>query len=337
MSPFIVAELSANHLGSVGRAMTVVDAAARAGASAVKFQTFTPESMVADPAYILPSGPWAGRKLIDLYREAMTPWEWHARLFKFARELDMIPFSTPFDAQAVDFLETLNCPIYKIASFEVTDLPLIHYAAQTGKSLIISTGMATAEEITDAVVTARKAGCKDLTLLKCTSAYPAPASAANLATILDMASYGCRVGLSDHSPGIGVAVAAVAMGATVIEKHLTLSRTDGGPDAKFSMEPDEFSQLVTECNRAYEAIGEAKYGPSEAEQSSVNLRRSLYFAKDLKAGQVVQTADIRTARVALGLPPKDLDIVIGRRVTKDVRAGQPVSLEVIDARKYVSQ
>lgn len=331
--PFIVAEISSNHNGSLYRAIELVEAAAKAGADAVKFQTFKPESMVADESYVIEDGPWKGRKLIDLYRKAYTPWEWHPILFQKARELDMIPFSSPFDAEAVDFLETLNCPMYKIASFELGDFDLIRKAASTGKPLIISTGMAWLDEIEEAVGSAIKAGCCDITLLKCTSAYPAPISDADLATIADMRMRtGCEIGISDHTLGTVVSVTAVAFGVTVIEKHLTLSRADGGLDAAFSMEPHEFAQLVTECNQAIAAIGQVQYGPSNSEISSRDLRRSLYFSENLPAGTIIERHHICTARPALGLEPRYLDKIIGQRLTVDVCRGNPVRLEVIDAK-----
>lgn len=270
--PWIVAELSANHLGSLERALRLVDAARDAGADAVKLQTFTPEQM-AELGTVLESGPWAGRSLVDLYREAHTPREWHCPLFDRAREMGLVAFSSVFHPDDVDFLETLGCPIYKIASSEVTDHALIRHAARTGKPLIISTGMATHDEILAAAIAADYS--PHLTLLKCTSAYPADASEANLTTMQWLTAIPrCRAfGLSDHTLGIGVAVAATALGASVIEKHLTLSRADGGPDAAFSMEPHEFAQMVTECRRAAAAIGEVRYGPTESEASSLPLRR----------------------------------------------------------------
>jgi len=271
----IVAELSANHLGHLDRALEIIEAAAAAGASAVKFQTFTPEQM-AEPGVVIQSGPWAGREALDLYREAHTPREWHGPLFARARELGIVAFSSVFHPDDVDFLETLGCPMYKIASFEINDLPLIRRAARTGKPVIISTGMASLEEIelAAAVVECAYSPRGHLTLLKCTSAYPARPNDAHLATMMDMRNrIGCEVGLSDHTLGIGVAVAAAALGATMIEKHLTLARSDGGPDAAFSMEPDEFVQMVTECRRAAEAVGEVCYGPSAAEAPYLGLRR----------------------------------------------------------------
>lgn len=275
MAPLIVAELSANHLGSLNRALKIIDAAKAAGADAIKFQTYTVKGMVDDPGQVLSSGPWAGRSLGELYAEAMTPRSWHQTLFEYARSISIEPFSTPFTPDDVDFLEELHCPRYKIASFELTDHNLIRYAAKTGKPLIMSTGMATQMEISAAVVNAQAAGCDDITLLKCTSGYPAPPEEVNLATLISLrCAPGVKaVGLSDHTQGLGVAVAATVLGASMIEKHLTLARADGGPDAAFSMEPHEFAQMVTECRRAAAAIGEVRYGPTPAEAPQVALRR----------------------------------------------------------------
>lgn len=318
--PFIIAELSANHNGSLDRALAIIEAAANSGASAIKFQTYTPESMAVD--YSIKDGPWAGQNLIDLYRQAHTPREWHQELFAKARSLGIVPFSSPFDEASVDFLEKLDCPIYKIASFEIVDIPLIRYVASTKKPIFISTGMSTLAEIDRAIEAAQ--GC-EVTLLKCTSAYPASFSDANLVTLEHMRGYyGCDVGISDHTPGIGVAVAAVAIGATVVEKHLTLSRSDGGPDSGFSMEPAEFAQLVTECNAAHQAIGTISYGPTESERPSLALRRSLYFSEDVKAGTVLTKKHLRTSRPALGLPPMEIDNLIGRVLTKGFAKGSPV-------------
>lgn len=271
--PFIVAEMSANHQGDLARAHRIIDAAAGAGADAIKFQTFTPEQMV-DPDKMIETGPWAGWKAIDLYRKAHTPRKWHRELFDHARDVGLTPFSSVFHPDDVDFLETLDCPIYKIASFELNDHTLIKRAGATGRHVIISTGMATREEIGRAAIAAYNGGCEHLTVLKCTSAYPADASEANLATLEDL--WQCvrsNIGISDHTLGIGVAVAAVALGATVIEKHLTLHRLDGGPDAAFSMDPAQFAHLVTECRRAAAAIGTVHYGPTPGEAASLLLRR----------------------------------------------------------------
>lgn len=272
--PYIVAELSANHLGSLERAFRIIEEAKIAGADAVKFQTFTVKGMVDDPDRVLTSGPWAGCSLGDLYAKAMTPRSWHQVLFAYARSLSIEPFSTPFTPDDVEFLEEFDCPRYKIASFELTDHKFIAYAARTCKPLIMSTGMATDDEIAAAVGVAMDAGCYGITLLKCTSGYPAPAAEVNLRTMVDMEKrFGWPVGISDHSQGIGVAVAATALGAEVIEKHLTLRRGDGGPDAAFSMEPHEFRQMVTECRRAAAALGEVRYGPTPSEIPQVQLRR----------------------------------------------------------------
>lgn len=322
-SPFIVAELSANHLGSLERALALVDAAAAAGADAVKLQTFSPESMVADPAYVITDGPWAGRRLIDLYLEAQTPREWHAPIFERARALHLVAFSAPFGPDDADFLETLSCPLYKIASFELVDLPLIRHVAEKGRPMILSSGMATLAEVEEAAGAAVEAGCRDLTVLKCTSAYPAPVAVSNLATMADLAKrLRCKAGLSDHTLGIGVAVAAAALGADMIEKHLTLKRADGGPDAGFSLESHEFAQMADACRAAAQAVGEPTYGPTPAEAPQLLLRRSLWWAKDQGEGELA--ASIRTARPALGLHPRELDRTIGRTLARDVRAGDPV-------------
>lgn len=272
-APFLIAELSANHLGSLQRAMRIVAAAAAAGADAVKLQTFTPEQM-ADPGAKAPAGPWEGRSLLELYREACTPRAWHERLFRLCADLGLICFSSVFHPDDVEFLETLDCSMYKISSFELTDLALIRCAAETGKPLVLSTGMAKVGEIDAAVEAARAGGCVDLALLRCTSAYPSPATDAALATMRSMGEiWGCDVGLSDHSVGIGAAVAAAAIGASMIEKHLTIARSDGGPDAGFSMEPHEFAMMATECRRAAEAVGGVRFGPTDAEATNLSLRR----------------------------------------------------------------
>lgn len=331
MKPFIVAEMSANHLGSFDRAIKIVEAAAWAGADAVKLQTWMPGTMCVSD-YTLSDGPWAGRKLRDLYEEAWTPWEWHAPLFKRARELGLIPFSAAFDRESVDFLETLGVDRHKVASFELTDLPLIRYMASKGKPMILSTGMATEDEIEAAAEAAE--GAPSLTLLRCTSAYPADATDANLATMEDygwLDTYcfpaGKGVGISDHTIGIGVAVAATALGATMLEKHLTLSRKDGGPDAGFSMEPHEFKQLVEECRRADAAIGVVRYGPGPNESTA--LRRSLYVVKAMEAGEELTEENLRTARPALGLPPSEIDSILGKRVKIRIEAGTPFTRDML--------
>lgn len=316
--PFIVAEMSANHNRSLDRALAIVDAAADAGADAVKLQTWEWGTMCLDQSYTLKAGPWAGRKLASLYNEAHLPWGWHKPIFDRCAERGIECFSAPFDKASVDFLETLGCPRYKIASFELVDLELIRYAASKGKPMILSTGMASFGEITSALATAGLGA----TVLKCTSAYPADASDANLKTAYD--DFGGNWGVSDHSPGIGVAVAASALGAVMIEKHLTLSRADGGLDAGFSMEPAEFKQMVTECRRAAVAIGTKQYGCGLNE--STDLRRSLYWAKDIQQGEEITAAHLVTARPALGAPPHKIASLIGYTAGKSAKTGEPVTL-----------
>lgn len=325
--PFVIAEMSGNHNQSLERALEIVDAAAKSGAHALKIQTYTPDTMTIDlderEFHISdPKSLWAGTSLYKLYGEAYTPWEWHKPIFDRARALGIIAFSTPFDDSAVDFLESLDVPCYKIASFENTDLPLIRRVAATGKPLIISTGMATVAELDETVRAARGAGCKDLVLLKCTSTYPATAANTNILTIPHLRDlFGCEVGLSDHTMGVGVSVASVALGATVIEKHFTLNRADGGVDSSFSMEPAEMAQLVVETERAWQALGQVSYGPTEAEKKSLQFRRSLYVVKDLKAGDRLTRQNVRAIRPGLGLPTKYLDVVIGKTAVQDVKRG----------------
>jgi pseudaminic acid synthase len=326
-APFIIAEMSGNHNQSLDRALEIVEAVAKSGAHALKIQTYTPDTMTLDlderEFHINdPKSLWAGTSLYKLYGEAYTPWEWHKPIFDRARELGIIAFSTPFDDTAVDFLESLAVPCYKIASFENTDLPLIRRAAATGKPLIISTGMATVAELDDAVRAAREAGCKDLILLKCTSTYPATANNTNIVTIPHLRKlFGCEVGLSDHTMGVGVSVASVALGASVIEKHFTLNRADGGVDSTFSMEPVEMAQLVVETERAWQALGQVSYGATEAEKKSIQFRRSLYVVRDLKAGDVLTPENVRAIRPGLGLPTKYLEQVLGKMVKQDVKRG----------------
>lgn len=333
--PFIIAEMSGNHNQSLERALEIVEAAARSGAHGLKIQTYTPDTMtlelderefhIGDPNSL-----WAGKSLYQLYGEAYTPWEWHKPIFDRARELGMIAFSTPFDATAVTFLEDLDVPCYKIASFENTDLPLIRRVAATGKPMIISTGMASIAELDDAVRAAREAGCMDLILLKCTSTYPATASNTNILTIPHMRQlFGCEVGLSDHTLGVGVSVASVALGATVIEKHFTLTRADGGVDSAFSLEPAEMGQLVTETERAWQALGQVSYGATEAEKKSIVFRRSLYVVEDLKAGEVLTEDNVRAIRPGLGLQTKYLEVVVGRVVKQDVKRGTALTWQLL--------
>lgn len=333
--PFVIAEMSGNHNQSLERALEIVDAAAKAGAHGLKIQTYTPDTMTLDlderEFHIDdPKSLWKGTSLYRLYGQAYTPWEWHKPIFDRAIALGMIPFSTPFDDTAVDFLESLNVSCYKIASFENTDLPLIRRVAATGKPLIISTGMATVAELDETVRAARGAGCKDLTLLKCTSTYPAAASNTNILTIPHLRElFACEVGLSDHTMGVGVSVASVALGATVIEKHFTLSRAEGGVDSSFSMEPAEMAQLVVETERAWQSLGEVSYGPTEAEKKSLQFRRSLYLVHDLKTGTVLTPDHVRAIRPGLGLPPKYLTQVLGRRLNRDVVRGTALAWDLL--------
>lgn len=335
-SPFVIAEMSGNHNQSLERALVIVEAAAKAGAHALKIQTYTPDTMTLDlderEFHISdPNSLWAGTSLYKLYGEAYTPWEWHKPIFERARELGIIPFSTPFDDTAVDFLETLDVQCYKIASFENTDLPLIRRVAATGKPLIISTGMATVAELDETVRAARAAGCTDLILLKCTSTYPATAENTNILTIPHLRElFGCEVGLSDHTMGLGVSVASVALGATVIEKHFTLNRADGGVDSAFSLEPEEMKSLVVETERAWQALGEVSYGPTEQETKSLVFRRSLYIVKDMKAGEVLSVENVRAIRPGYGLPSRYLDIVLGMKCNKDVKKGTLLSWKILN-------
>jgi N-acetylneuraminate synthase len=327
--------MSGNHNQSLERALEIVEAAAKTGAHALKIQTYTPDTMTLDlderEFHISdPKSLWEGKSLYKLYGEAYTPWEWHMPIFDRARELGIIAFSTPFDDTAVDFLEGLDVPCYKIASFENTDLPLIRRVAATGKPLIISTGMASIAELDETVRAAREAGCKDLILLKCTSTYPATADNSNILTIPHMRElFCCEVGLSDHTMGVGVSVASVALGATVIEKHFTLNRSDGGVDSTFSMEPTEMTQLVVETERAWQAIGKVSYGATEAEKKSIVFRRSLYVVKDIKAGEVLTNENVRAIRPGLGLPTKYLPQIINRLAKQDLKRGTALSWDLI--------
>lgn len=333
-SPLIVAEMSGNHDQSLGRALEIVEAAAKSGAHALKLQTYTAETMTLDleegDFFINdPQSLWKGKSLYELYKQAHTPWQWHEPIFKRCQELGLICFSTPFDETAVDFLELLEVPCYKIASFENTDLPLIRKVARTGKPMIISTGMASIAELDETVSTAREAGCKDLILLKCTSSYPASPANTNLLTIPHLRElFDVQVGLSDHTLGIGAAIASVALGATFIEKHFTLSRTDGGVDAAFSMEPHEMKQLVKEAERAWQALGNISYGAIAAEQKSLVFRRSLYVADDIKAGEPLTPHNIRRIRPGYGLPPKYYDLVLGKTAKQDLCKGTPLSWDL---------
>jgi len=334
--PYVIAEMSGNHNGDLDRALRIVDAAAAAGANALKLQTYTADTITLDapgPEFRIddPASLWSGRTLHALYDEAHTPWEWHKTIFARCHHHGIACFSSPFDESAVDFLEDLNAPAYKIASFENVHLPLIRTVAATGKPLLISTGMATAEEIAEAVEAAREAGCRDLLLLKCTSTYPADPSDTNLLTIPDMRTrFRCQVGLSDHTMGIAVSVAAVALGATVVERHFTLDRDDGGVDAAFSLEPDELRALVSATQDAWAALGSVKYRPTGREQASIQFRRSLYVAQDMKAGDAFTPENLRAVRPGLGLPPKYLERILGKRVVRDAEKGTPLSWDLVE-------
>jgi N-acetylneuraminate synthase len=333
--PYIIAEMSGNHNQSLGRALEIVEAAARTGVNALKLQTYTADTMTLDKrdgAFAVndPSSLWAGLSLYSLYTQAYTPWEWHEPIFRRCRELGIAAFSSPFDATAVDFLESLNVPAYKIASFENTDLPLIRKVAATGKPVIISTGMATLAEIDEAVRAARGAGCTQLVLLKCTSTYPASPEGTNLRAIARMREvFGVEVGLSDHTMGIGVSVAAVALGATIIEKHFTLRRADGGVDSAFSLEPEEMTALVEESRKAHRAVGTPTFGPAAQEVPSLKHRRSLYVVRDMAAGERFTPENLRAIRPGDGLPPRYYETLLGKRISVPVSRGTPVSWDLI--------
>ena len=333
--PLIIAEMSGNHNQSRVQALEIVEAAAATGAHALKLQTYTADTITLDvkeAEFFIEEKDslWKGKSLYELYKEAHTPWEWHEPIMKRANELGMFCFSTPFDETAVDFLEDLNVPAYKIASFENTHLPLIKKVASTGKPMIISTGLATISELDESVTTLQEAGCEQFALLKCTSTYPATPENSNVLTIPHMRKlFNCEVGLSDHTMGIGASVAAVAHGATVIEKHFTLKREDGGVDSAFSMEPKEMKQLVVETERAWQSLGKIKYGSSDVEKGSLTFRRSLYIAKDMKKGDILTEKNLRIVRPGLGLAPKYYDIIVGRQVNMDVKKGTAVKWEII--------
>ncbi|PGR99913.1 pseudaminic acid synthase [Bacillus thuringiensis] len=335
LPPFIIAEMSGNHNQSLDRALKIVEAAAEAGAQGFKIQTYTPDTMtlnIENGDFLIhdTKSLWKGKSLYHLYKEAYTPWEWHKPIFDRCIELGMIPFSTPFDETAVDFLETLNVSCYKIASFENTDIPLIRKVAATGKPIIISTGMASIAELDETVRAAREEGCKELILLKCTSTYPASPKSTNIVTIPHMQElFNCQVGLSDHTLGVGVSVASIALGATVIEKHLTLSRLDGGVDAKFSMEPAEFKLLVSETEKAWESLGNVYYGSTDIEKDSLKFRRSLYVVENIKAGEDFTNENVKAIRPGNGLLPKHISKIIGKKASKDIEKGTPVSWDLI--------
>lgn len=333
--PLVIAEMSGNHNQSLERALAIVDAAAAAGAHALKIQTYTADTMTLDIAerefFISDDDSlWKGKSLYQLYEQAHTPWEWHKPIFDRANALGMLAFSTPFDETAVDFLESMNVPCYKIASFENTDIPLIRKVASTGKPMIISTGMASIAELAETVSTARNAGCHDLILLKCTSTYPASPIHSNLRTLPHLRElFACEVGLSDHTMGIGAAIAAVALGATVIEKHFTLARAEGGVDAAFSLEPDELHSLSIETERAWHAIGQVNYGATRAEESSKAFRRSIYASADIAAGEPLSGKNIRIIRPGYGLAPKHMEACLGKKAQRPIKKGTPISWDLL--------
>lgn len=331
--PYIIAELSANHNGKLETALRIIEEAKKSGADAVKLQTYTADTITLNSdadEFLIKGGLWDGRTLYDLYQEAHMPWDWHKPLFDHARKLDITIFSSPFDNTAVDLLEDLNAPAYKIASFEAVDLPLIKYVASTGKPMIISTGMADAEEIAEAIEAAREGGCKELAILHCVSGYPAPAADYNLRTITDMVKrFGLVTGLSDHTLDNTTAITSVALGASIIEKHFTLDRSGGGPDDSFSLEPAELTALCRDSKTAWQALGSVNYGRKSSEQGNAQFRRSLYFVKDLKVGDVITEDAVRSVRPGFGLAPKCLNKIIGKKVTRDVFTNTPVTQESI--------
>ncbi len=332
--PYIIAEISANHNGDIKKALRLIELAKQSGADAVKLQTYTPDTITLNSQsedFIVRGGLWDGRTLYDLYQEAHTPWEWHQPLFEYAKDLGITIFSSPFDNTAIDLLEDLNAPAYKIASFEAVDLPLIKYAASTGKPLIISTGMADAEEIQEAIDAAYSAGCKELAILHCVSGYPAPASDYNLRTIQDMQiRFGVPVGLSDHTLNNTTAIAAVSLGACIIEKHFTLDRNGGGPDDSFSLEPADLAALCRDSKTAWQALGRVDYGRKSSEQGNVKFRRSLYFVKDLAAGEVITPDAVRSVRPGFGAAPKYLELILGKKLQQSVQKNTPVELNQIE-------
>ncbi|WP_249872142.1 pseudaminic acid synthase [Oceanobacillus saliphilus] len=329
--PFIIAEMSGNHNQSLDKALEIVEAVAKSGADALKIQTYTADTMtlnVRNKDFMIddPKSLWNGESLYDLYDKAHTPWEWHEPIFRRAREAGLIPFSTPFDETAVDFLEGLGVPFYKIASFENNDIPLIEKVASTGKAMIISTGMATVAELDETVRAARAAGCNDIVLLKCTSTYPATPENTNILTIPHMRElFDCPVGLSDHTMGTGVSVASVALGATVIEKHFVLDRSEGGVDAAFSMEPQEMKALVEETESAWKSLGKVKYGPTKVEKNSLQFRRSIYAAKDIRKGETYTSENIRVVRPGFGMKPKYYKELLGKKAEKEFKFGDPIT------------
>lgn len=336
--PFIIAEMSGNHNHSLKRALQIVESAAASGANALKIQTYTANTMtlnIKSGDFLIQDkkSPWKGESLYKLYLKAYTPWEWHKAIFDKCKEYGLIGFSTPFDESAVDFLEELKVPFYKIASFENTDLPLIKNIAKTGKPIIMSTGMASAEELDEAVQVARENGCKDLVLLKCTSSYPASPEESNLRTIPDLKKrYKCEVGLSDHTLGLGVSLASIPLGASVIEKHYTLSRKTGGVDSAFSLEPKEFKELTEESKKAWISLGKISYGPTSEEINYIKFRRSLFIAENIKAGDVFTTQNLRRVRPGNGLAPKYYESILGKRAAVSIKRGTPLSWKLIEGK-----
>jgi len=332
-SPYLICELSGNHNGSLDRALAMVDAAAATGCDAIKIQTYTADTITMDvdrPEFRITGGLWDGRSLHELYQEAQTPYEWHAAIFERAAQRGVTLFSSPFDETAVDLLDSLGAPAFKIASFEAVDLPLIRYAAARGKPLIISTGMANLAEIAAARDAALEAGAAGVALLHCVSSYPAAMADANVRNVADMAGrFGCPIGLSDHTHGTAASVAAIAMGASVIEKHFTLARADGGPDAAFSLEPAEFTALVRDCKDAWTALGRVHYDVLGSERGALQFRRSLYVAADVKAGETLSRANVRSIRPGNGLPPADLEKVLGRPAARDLKRGEPMAWDMV--------
>jgi N-acetylneuraminate synthase len=332
-SPYIIAEMSANHNGNIDNAYKIIDMAKAAGADAVKLQTYHPDTITMDistPEFMIEGGLWDGQSLYALYKGAFMPWEWHKPLFDYAKKVGITIFSSPFDSTAVDLLEDLNTPAYKIASFEVVDLPLIRYVAQTGKPMIISTGMADAEEIQEAIEAAQEGGCRELAILHCVSGYPAPAEDYNLRTLFDMQKrYGLVTGLSDHTIDNTTAITSVALGASIIEKHVTLDRNGGGPDDSFSLEFDDLKELCDGTKTAWQSLGVVDYGLKSSEQGNVKFRRSLYFVKDMKEGEVITKDCIKSIRPGFGLAPKFHSGIIGRRVKKDIKTGMATSWNLI--------
>ena len=332
-APYVIAEMSANHNGNIETAFKIIEAAKQAGADAVKLQTYRPDTITLNcdtEDFRIHGGLWDGRTLYELYEEAHMPWEWHAPLFAHARKHGITIFSSPFDNTAVDLLEDLNAPAYKIASFEAVDLPLIKYVASTGKPMIISTGMADAEEIQEAIDAAREGGCKELAILHCVSGYPAPAEDYNLRTIPDMIQrFGLVTGLSDHTLDNTTAITSVAMGASIIEKHFTLDRKGGGPDDSFSLEPTELAALCKDSKTAWAALGKVDYGRKSSEEDNVKFRRSLYFVKDLKAGDVITADAVRSVRPGFGVAPKYYETVLGKRINCDTFVGTPLAWDLL--------